>query len=132
MTMQTAESREMQERPEEAMEPGRQVNSPRSDVYETDEAVVVVAEMPGVKEEDLAITLEKNVLIIKGTAEDQTQEGYQLRYSEYIPGDFERRFALPQDVDRDDIEASVKDGLLTLALPKAKAAQPRRIKVKSG
>ena len=133
MTMETAESRNMQERPEDTIAAAdtRQVYSPRSDVYETGDAVVVVSEMPGAKESDIAITLEKNVLILSGTAGDQTPEGYRRRYSEYTPGDFERRFALPQDVDRDSIDASVKNGLLTLTLPKAKEAQPRRIEVRS-
>ena len=133
MTITSAESHEMEERPEEGMEveDRKQLYSPRSDVYETDEAVVVVAEMPGAKESDINITLEKNVLIITGEVDDTAPEGYRLRYSEYTPGDYERRFALPQDVDREHIDATVKHGLLTLTLPKAKEAQPRKIEVRS-
>lgn len=137
MTMQTSQSQELQEKQEqplEARENGsqRRVFVPRSDVYETDAAIVVVAEMPGVDEKNVDITLEKNVLTITGRVKEEAPEGLRLALSEYGSGDFERRFALSQSVDRDGISAAVKNGILTLTLPKAREAQPRRIEVKAG
>ena len=137
MTMQTSQSQELQERDEQHLEAGdgnsqRRLFVPRSDVYETDEAIVVVAEMPGVDRDNVEITLEKNVLTISGRVSDESPEGYRLVLNEYGSGDFERRFALSQTVDREGIAAEVKGGILTLTLPKAREAQPRRIEVKSG
>jgi HSP20 family molecular chaperone IbpA len=137
MTMQTSQGQELQEKEEQHLDGGeesrqRRTFVPRSDVYETEEAIVVVAEMPGVDESSVDITLEKNVLTLTGQANEEAPEGYRLALNEYGYGDFERRFALSQTVDRESISASVKDGVLTLTLPKAKEAQPRRIKVKSG
>ena len=137
MTMQTSANQELQEKEEqtlEARENGtqRRVFVPRSDVYETDEAIVVIAEMPGTDKSNVDITLEKNVLTITGRVSDPVPEGYRLALGEYGSGDFERRFALSQAVDQNGIAAAVKDGILTLTLPKAKEAQPRQIQVKAG
>lgn len=137
MTMQTNADRELQEKDEQALEAKdngtqRQVFIPRSDVYETDEAIVVVAEMPGADEDSVTITLDKNVLTINGEVRSPAPEGYRLALGEYASGDYERRFALSQAVDRDGITAAVKNGTLTLTLPKAREAQPRRIEVKAG
>jgi len=104
----------------------------RSDVYETEESIVVVADMPGVDDKSVSITLEKNVLTLAGKVEADAPEGYRLALSEYDTGNYERRFALSQSVDREGIEASVKEGILTLTLPKAKEAMPRKIEVKAG
>ena len=137
MTMQTSQSQELQEKEEQHLE-GREDSHqrrafvPRSDVYETDEAIVVVAEMPGVDENSVDITLEKNVLTIAGKVNEEAPEGRRLALNEYGSGDFGRRFALSQTVDREGISAAVKNGVLTLTLPKAKEAQPRQIKVKAG
>ena len=137
MTIQTRETQELQEKEEQRLEEsgngtqGR-VFVPRSDVYETDEAIVVVAEMPGVDEKSVDITLEKNVLTIVGRVSEVGPDGCRLVLAEYSSGDYERRFALSQAVDRDAIAAAVKNGVLTLTLPKAKEAMPRRIEVKAG
>ena len=137
MTTQTSESQELQESGAQHPEVAdgnnpRRAYIPRSDVYETDQAIVVVAEMPGVDESNVDITLEKNVLTITGKVGNENPEGYRAILSEYGSGDFERRFALSQTVDRENISATVKNGILTLTLSKAKEAQPRRIAVKSG
>lgn len=109
----------------------RRVFSPRADVYETGEAIIVVAEMPGVAEEALDITLEKNVLTIRGAVEASAPEGYNLAYSEYGEGDYERSFILADSVDQEQIEAILKNGVLRLRLPKVKAALARKIPVKA-
>ena len=137
MTMQTSADQELQEKQEQIQEAGengtqKRMFVPRSDVYETDEAIVVIAEMPGADEASVDITLEKNVLTITGQVKEPAREGYRLALAEYGMGDYERRFALSQAVDRDGISAAVKGGILTLTLPKAREAQPRKIEVKAG
>ena len=110
----------------------RQVFSPRADVYETGEEIVVMADMPGVQEGSVDITLQKSVLTIQGKVETPTHEGYRLAYGEFEDGDYQRSFALSEGVDRDRIEATVSDGVLRLVLPKAKEAAARKIPVKAG
>ena len=105
---------------------------PRADVYETDEAITVVADMPGVDENSIDITLENNVLTINGYVEPEAPEGHSLAYAEYRVGDYQRAFALSNQVDRDGIEASLKDGVLRLHLPKVTEAKTRKIAVKAG
>ena len=91
---------------------------PRVDIYETDENIVVVADMPGVDESSVDITLEKNVLTINGYVEPVQPENYSLAYAEYRVGDYERSFTLSNEIDQDNIEATLKDGVLTLTMPK--------------
>ncbi len=91
---------------------------PRVDIYETDETIVVVADMPGIDENSVDITLEKNVLTINGYVEPVQPENYSLAYAEYRVGDYERSFTLSNEIDQDNIEATLKDGVLTLHLPK--------------
>jgi HSP20 family molecular chaperone IbpA len=91
---------------------------PRVDIYEADDNIVVVADVPGVDEASMDITLEKNVLTINGYVEPVQPEGYSLAYAEYRVGDYERSFTLSNEIDQDNIEATLKDGVLTLHLPK--------------
>jgi HSP20 family protein len=105
---------------------------PRADVYETDEAIVVVADVPGVDENSVDITLEDNVLTINGYVEPEPPEGYNLTYAEYRVGDYVRAFTVSDQIERDGIEATVKDGVLRLHLPKAAAAKRRRIPITTG
>ncbi len=105
---------------------------PRADVYETDEEIVVVADMPGVSADSVDITLEDNVLTINGYVEPEAPEGYNLVYAEYRVGDYLRAFRLSDQIDRDGIEATVKDGVLRLRLPKVMEARTRKIEVRAG
>jgi len=102
---------------------------PRADIYETDESVLVLAEMPGVAPDDVNITLERGVLTIRGRMPDATHERYRQIYAEYGEGDYERIFTLSENIDRESIKAKQKDGVLTLELPKAPAARSRKIQV---
>lgn len=104
---------------------------PRADIYETDDSLVIVADMPGVDENSIDITLEKNVLSLKGTVEFMQPENFSLAYAEYEVGDFERRFTLSDEIDRDKIEATISDGVLRIYLSKAGPAKTRKISVKS-
>jgi HSP20 family protein len=105
---------------------------PRADIYETDEMIVVVADMPGVDENSLDITLENNVLTINGCVEPVQPEGYSLTYAEYREGDYVRSFRLSDQIDREGIEATLKDGVLRLSLPKIQEARTRKIEVRTG
>jgi HSP20 family molecular chaperone IbpA len=105
---------------------------PRADVYETEEAIAVVADMPGVDETSLDITLENNVLSIEGYVEPMQPEGYGLAYAEFRVGDYQRAFTLSDQIDREAIEASIKDGVLGLYLPKITEARKRRIAIRAG
>jgi HSP20 family protein len=108
----------------------RRVFIPRTDVFETDDHIIVLADVPGVDEKAINITLEKNVLTIEALVEPDSPKNYALTYAEYEVGDYQRSFTLSDEVDRDKIDASVKDGVLRLQLPKAGPAKTRRISVK--
>lgn len=111
----------------------RRTFTPAVDIFERQSDIVLVADMPGVDEKSVDITVEKNVLAISGTVGAAAElEGYKLVYSEYGVGDYKRAFTLSDEVDRERITASVKNGVLTLVLPKAEAAKSRRIEVVSG
>ena len=105
---------------------------PRADIYETDEAIAVVADMPGVDENTVDISLENNVLTINGYVAAEQPEGYSLTYSEYRVGDYQRAFSLSDQIDREGIEATVKDGVLHLHLPKITEAKVKKIAIKAG
>jgi len=104
---------------------------PRADIYETNEAIVLVTDMPGVDETSLDIMLENDVLTINGYVETAYPEGYGLSYGEYRVGDYQRSFTLSNKIDRNKIEATVKDGVLRLYLPKAEPST-RKIVVAAG
>ncbi len=120
--------------PEETAERTREgrVFIPRSDIYELDDQIVIVADLPGVDEKSVDITLEKNILTINALVDPLVPQGYTLAYSEYETGDYQRSFRLSNEIDRENIQASLKDGVLRLYLPKAKEAQLRKISVKAG
>ncbi len=96
--------------------------TPAVDVVEDDQKFELYADLPGVKQEDLDIQVEKDVLTIKGERKIE-------RRGERVAGAFSRAFTLPKHVDVEKIAASLKDGVLTLTLPKRPEAQPRQIKV---
>ncbi len=108
----------------------RHVFVPRVDIYEDGEQVVIVADMPGVNEKSVDIMLEKNVLTINGAVDFIEPDNFSPVYSEYRVGDYKRRFTLSDEVDRDNIEATVTDGVLRLSLPKAAPAKIKKIAVK--
>jgi len=103
---------------------------PRADIYEVDEQMVIVMDVPGADENSIDIVLEKNVLTINAYVETVQPEGYGLTYAEYEIGDYQRSFKLSEDIDREKIEATIRDGVLRLYLPKAAVAKARRIGVK--
>jgi HSP20 family protein len=106
--------------------------SPPVDIYETDDALVLQAELPGFAKEDIQIELKDNTLIIRGERKrlQEVKEGNYHRM-ERAYGPFQRSFLLPTTVDQSRVKAVYKDGVLELRLPKVEAAQPRRIAISS-
>ena len=102
---------------------------PTTDIYETDEALTVVMEIPGVEKKDVDVALENDVLRVEGRIDFSKYEGLEPLYTEYNVGHFARAFTLPRKIDQQQIGAQVEDGVLTLTLRKAKEAQPRRIAI---
>ena len=107
------------------------VFTPKVDIWETEEDIQLVAEMPGVDEKNVDINLQDQTLTILGRVTPDEMKGYDKVYSEYHVGNYERSFTLAQDIDRDKIKATMKQGVLTLVLPKSESAKPRRIEVKA-
>lgn len=105
---------------------------PVADIYETQDALVVVLEMPGVDAEGLNVTLDKRVLTVYGRSKAAAPADYALTAAEYRPGDYERAFTLAESIDTDRIEASLNDGILRLTLPKSGPAPAKTINVKAG
>ncbi|NSW85159.1 MAG: Hsp20/alpha crystallin family protein [Syntrophobacteraceae bacterium] len=103
---------------------------PAVDIYESESALTVVADMPGVSADSLDIDLDNDQLTIRGTAATQESEGSVL-LQEYSVGDYYRQFTLSDAIDRSKIEATMKDGVLKVVLPKAEAARPRKITVRT-
>jgi HSP20 family protein len=108
----------------------RNVYTPAVDIMERKDDILLLADMPGVDETLVDITLEKNVLTIYGKVTPDVPGGYTLYLSEYGTGDYQRVFTLTEEVDRDRIQATVKNGVLRLVLPKAEAAKTRKIAVR--
>ncbi|QEX15206.1 molecular chaperone Hsp20 [Hypericibacter terrae] len=103
---------------------------PATDIYETEEALTVVMEVPGVEREAIDVNIENDVLKVEARIDFAKYEGLEPLYTEYNVGHFSRAFTLSNKIDQQRIGANVEDGVLTLTLPKAKEAQPRRIEIK--
>jgi HSP20 family molecular chaperone IbpA len=108
----------------------RKVFIPVVDIYETNEEIILMAEMPGVDEKSIDVTLDNDVLTIRGKAMPAVPEGYELVYSEYEVGDFERSFSINEAIDADKIDAQYHNGVLTVRLPKAEPVKAKKIEVK--
>jgi len=105
---------------------------PPVDVLEEADAIRIVAEVPGVKPEDVKISVEGNVLTIQGTKEQVAEENTErVHCYERTYGAFERTFTLPATVDAEHIKASYDKGVLTVTLPKVEKAKPRQIQVEA-
>ncbi len=103
---------------------------PRVDIFEDDEAIHLLADIPGADENSIDITLEKNVLTIDAEVHAEKPQDYSLTYAEYGIGGFRRKFNLSNEIDQEKIVAEVKDGVLKLILPKSKKAT-QKISVKA-
>lgn len=110
---------------------GRPVLAPPADIFENEDAFLIVADLPGVAADGIDIRLDRGELAIHGTwSHVQASETPVAR--EFRPTDFERRFVVPDSIDVDAISAELTDGVLQVRLPKSEAVKPRRIEVRAG
>lgn len=108
----------------------REAYLPRCDIYERQDAIVVLADMPGVDEKGAEVRLEKNVLELIGRV-NKRSERHRYERCEYGEGDYYRNLRLSDGIDTERIEASMKNGVLRVVLPKSQKHRPRKIEVKS-
>ena len=125
--LQVQEKRELQKK-EEPTIPVR-VFVPTTDILEDEQSLTVIMEMPGVSKEAVDINLQDRVLTVEGRIDFSKYEQMQPVYTEYNIGNFSRSFSLSNSIDQDKIRADMNDGVLTLTLPKAEEAKPRKITV---
>jgi len=102
---------------------------PNTDIRETEDALQVVMEVPGVDRKDIDIKVEEDTLRIEAHIDYSKYEGVEPLYTEYNVGHFARQFALSHMIDQQQIGATLNDGVLTLTLKKVQQAQPRRIEI---
>jgi HSP20 family protein len=102
---------------------------PVTDIFETDQALTVVLEMPGVGKDNVDISVENDILTIEGRINYSKYEGLEPVYTEYNIGHYVRSFQLSSKIEQSEISAGLKDGVMTLVLPKAEKAKPRKIKL---
>ena len=105
---------------------------PNADIFETEDALTVVLEMPGVDRDNINISVENGVLTVEGTINFGKYEGLKPVYGEYNVGPFRRSFRISSRIDQENINAGMSDGVITLVLPKVEEAKPRRIEVRTG
>jgi len=115
----------------ERVRPGR-VFVPAVDIFETPETLVLVADMPGVSGDKVKLDLKENHLTLYGEVGPPLGSGEAMVAQEYYIGDFQRDFHLGSLIDQSKIEATMKDGVLRLVMPKVEKAKPRKIDVKVG
>jgi HSP20 family molecular chaperone IbpA len=132
-TMAKSRALEVQEKKELASKEEKTVPAkyyvPNTDIYETDDALTVVMEIPGVEKKNLTVHVENDVLRVEGRIDFSKYEGLEPVYTEYNVGNFVRGFTLSSKIDQDQVGAQLDDGVLTLTLKKAKQAMPRRIPI---
>lgn len=110
----------------------RQAFRPRVDIVEDGNRLILLADVPGANDQVTDVSLDRNVLTIRGSVSSPEFEGYSPAWTEYNIGDFERTFTISKEIDRDAIEATVHDGVLQVVLPKRPDAGVRKISVKAG
>jgi HSP20 family protein len=117
-------------KPQEQTRPGRYF-VPDVNIYEFDESLKLWADMPGVREKDVEVTLKDGVLTIHGRVATEMYNGLRPIYTEYNVGNYYREFALHESIDESKIRATMRNGVLELELPKREEAKPRRIEVRA-
>lgn len=126
--LQVQKKREV-EKKEEATIPAR-VFLPNADIYETPNELKVVLEMPGIEKNNVEINIEDGILRVQGQLDLSNYGGLQPLYTEYNVGHYARSFDLSSKIDQSKIAAEMKNGVLSLTLPKVEEAKPRTIQVK--
>lgn len=110
----------------------RRIYSPRTDIINNADHILILADVPGADDKSVNITLEKNILTIEASPASQIPEGLNPLITEYGVGDYRRQFAISDEIDREKIEAVVRDGVLRLKLPKTGPAKAQKIKITAG
>jgi HSP20 family protein len=129
--LETAEKREVDTQVHQELRSGNWF-VPTADIYETPETVVLVLDMPGVCFDCAHLNIMDDELVVTGhVTHGEDQDDYVL-YREYDVGHYHRHFGLPPTIDRSKIDAIMADGVLTVTMPKAEEAKPRRIPIKVG
>jgi HSP20 family protein len=106
--------------------------TPAVDVFEDETGITLLADMPGVPRDQLELHVEGDTLLIEGRVQPQTPDGLEAIYAELRVPRWRRSFTLSRELDTSKIDANLKDGVLTLRIPKQAHAQPRRIAVNAG
>lgn len=125
--LQVQQKRELQ-RKQEGTVPARTF-IPNADIFETEQALTVLLEMPGVEKGHVDIRVEEDVLEVEGKIDFSKYQGLTPIYTEYPVGHYRRSFSLSSRIDQHKISAEMSDGVLTITLPKAEEAKPRRISI---
>ena len=103
--------------------------TPAMDLYQTNDDIVAMVELPGMRKEDIEISLHDGMLTISGERKDENAEGEKAARTERFVGKFRRSISLPTRVDSNKVNATYRDGILTVTLPKAEEAKPKQIQV---
>ena len=136
--MTDKESKEIQVKPkQELTSPAEQtrpglVFTPNVDIFETDQEITLLADMPGVTTDNLSIDLKDNVLTLTGEVAPFEEADEQDILIEYEIGKYHRKFNLSSVIDQSKIDAKMNDGVLRLSLPKVEEVKPRKIEIKTG
>lgn len=117
---------------EQRTETERRVLRPAVEIIESEHGSTLHVELPGVDQASAEVSLDKNTLTIRGPSGDNVPKGFELVHAEYTTGDYERVFTVSSEIDRDAVEASFKNGVLTLQLPREEAAKSTKIEIKAG
>ena len=125
--LQVQQKREVENKQESTI-PTRQF-LPVTDIFETEQSLTLVVEMPGVKKDNVEVRVENDVLTVEGQMDFANYDGLQPVYTEYNVGNYVRSFQLSSKIDQDGIRAELKDGVMTLVLPKAEKARARKVMV---
>jgi HSP20 family protein len=126
--LQVQQKRELETK-EETTVPAR-TYLPTADIFETQDALQVILEMPGVEKTNINVTVQDGVLRVEGRLDFSNYKNLQPLYTEYNVGHYARSFRLSSQIDQNEIGAELSDGVLTLTLPKVEEARPRTIQIK--
>jgi HSP20 family protein len=131
--METRSKQEVQDQNKgrEQTRPGRYF-LPEVDIFESEEGLRLWADMPGVDEKDVEVTLKEGMLSIEGIVSTDTYRNLVPVYTEYNVGNYYRQFVVNEEIDAGKIEARIRNGVLEVSLPKAETARPRKIEVQAG
>ena len=125
--LQVQQKREVDKKTESTA-PGRSF-LPVTDIFETADALTVVLEMPGVDRNSIEASVEDDIVTIEGRIDHSKYEGMQPVYTEYNVGHYARSFEISNSIDQSKISAQMKDGVVTIVLPKAEQTKPRKIQI---